>query len=639
MQRVGNAIPEYNYVVHGEQQMLVNNSEKYHGPSFELLLFAAERMSGVDEIREVYLLRHFLTFFFFWLSALCLFLLALKVFKNNITSLICLLMYVLSPRIFGESFYNSKDLAFLSFFTISLYTMHLFIERNNIWSAFFHALVTGFMIDIRILGLLTPVMTTVVWAAGSIAERNFNRRKILTFLAHAAFLCSFIVLFWPVLWIKPLVHFAGAFAQMREYPWQGVMLFAGEIIQPSNMPWYYLPLWILVSVPFLYCVLFAAGAFVILSGLLKLRRTDFTIQKYHIAFLALAAGPVLMVVGLGSIVYDSWRHLYFIYSSLVLVAGSGVEFIYSRLKQRNARIFFTSVISIQFLVVIITMIIDHPHQHVYFNLPARAIFAPVTDNFESDYWGLSYRKGLERILAMDTAEQIHVRVENDPGFFNLIMLPPEQRKRISIHADIHACDYWLAEFRGRKIAPKDVNAKLLFQVKNSSGTLLNCYKGLRQKTVQKVLFEAEMDFEDSTIYKRISDVSSVSGKYSCYLDAASSSSDPVYYTAGLMPDKTLLEIQLQAKINVLERIPEVLLVVSAMRGQKNVFWTRSSCQNQIVKNNTWISTKWNFTIPDSIEPGDQFSALVWNVHGTKLLVDDFRMKVVQYNVVETKFLP
>ena len=46
------------------------------------------------------------------------------------------LFLILSPRIFAHSFYNSKDLAFLSFFIISIYTMVRYLEEKTLASIF-----------------------------------------------------------------------------------------------------------------------------------------------------------------------------------------------------------------------------------------------------------------------------------------------------------------------------------------------------------------------------------------------------------------------------------------------------------------------------------------------------------------------
>src|SRR5689334_834 len=191
LNRTATGQQEYNYAFHGEKKVLLEGSEKYHGPAFELMLLIAERLSPFKDTRTVYFLRHFLTFLFFWLSSLALFFLGKKIFRSPWVPLCCVLMYELSPRIFGESFYNSKDLGFLSLFTISLFTFYNFIRSKKWWPAIAHAIVTGFMIDIRITGVLISLLTIVIYFRDLFIHKNFNRKKInlLAFYVVFQFAC------------------------------------------------------------------------------------------------------------------------------------------------------------------------------------------------------------------------------------------------------------------------------------------------------------------------------------------------------------------------------------------------------------------------------------------------------------------
>jgi hypothetical protein len=76
------------------------------------------------------------------------------------------------------------------------------------------------------------------------------------------------------------------------------------------------------------------------------------------------------------------------------------------------------------------IIIDyHPYQNLYFNVLAGDM-KTVRKNFETDYWGVSYRKGLEYILKQDKRETIYLQAETEPGFTNSLILPDSQRARL-----------------------------------------------------------------------------------------------------------------------------------------------------------------------------------------------------------------
>jgi len=70
-----------------------------------------------------------------------------------------------SPRIFADAFFNSKDIPFLAVFIINIHTMMRLFDRPTWSRALCHALVSGILIAIRVLGLLIPCLT-VFWMCG-----------------------------------------------------------------------------------------------------------------------------------------------------------------------------------------------------------------------------------------------------------------------------------------------------------------------------------------------------------------------------------------------------------------------------------------------------------------------------------------
>jgi hypothetical protein len=632
LNRIGTANPEYNYVVHDNAEKLVAGSDKYHGPSFELLLFSAERMLNLSDTRQIYFLRHFITFFFFWLSSIFLFLLARNIFKGDGIAILCLLMYVLSPRIFGESFYNSKDLGFLSFFTISLYTLQRFLSEKKILFAFLHALATGFMIDIRITGVIVPIVTVAFFVIDIFLSDNKSPKMSFVLIVYFIFQFSFIVLFWPVLWLGPFHHLNAAFAEMKNFPWQGSMLFMGELIPAQHLPWYYLPLWIMITIPFLYTLLFFSGMFFLIAGFFKTRLNFLKEHLIVFALLSLATIPILAIIIFGSSVYDGWRHLYFVYSPMVIIAGFGGMKIYDLIIHSSLqKKIVTGILIVQFTYLIVQMIMDHPHQNVYFNLPARMVFNPILQNFEGDYWGLSYRKGLEEILAKDTAQTIHVRVENDPGLINLEMLKPEDRARINFHIDPRIADYWLAEFRGREVDPEKVDAKMIEQIKSSSGTLLTLYKGDRQNSPMSIVSNTQINFDDTVKRDNLTSEKSFSGKFSQLLEPSFFSSE-ISFPIDTTNEKEFIEYQISVNVNSSSVIPELIIYLTVRRNDSTVYWARENMQNRISADH-WIPFRWNMILPDHlVHAGDVVKAGIWNISDSKVFIDDFGMRVARYSV-------
>ncbi len=443
----------YNFIKTGNSDMLLTNSCKYYGPAFETLLYAAEKFFNLSDPHSIFILRHGISFLTFFIASICFYLLCFKIFKSRGIALLGSIMLAASPRIFADSFYNSKDLPMLCFCIIACYTMFLFIEKPTILRATFHALFCGIVLDIRILGLLLPIATLYLF----IFQKEKKVIPLLVFIVYTLF---FIIAFWPLLWLNPMQHFIEAFKQMSNYPVMGATdLYMGNNVPASNLPWHYLPVWIGITTPICYSFFFLTGLFFLIKNTL----VDFksTLEMQPVLFIFFA--PVLAVVILNSTLYDGWRHLFFVYPFFLIIAVFGFTQLIQDVKNAAAVKFITYSTVVLIASVIITMVEIHPFQNVYFNMLAGN---NIRQKYELDYWGLSYKQGLEYILAHDKSNQINIAAENSPGFLNFNIIPAEERKRLVRNNNINTADYFLSNFRNH---PQDYNfGTSVFQI-NAGG--------------------------------------------------------------------------------------------------------------------------------------------------------------------------
>jgi hypothetical protein len=71
----------------------------------------------------------------------------------------------------------------------------------------------------------------------------------------------------------------------------------------------------------------------------------------------------------------------------------------------------------------------------------------IKSRYEMDYWGLSCREGLEKLLATDPSETITIFAETPPVIESALMLEPDQRARIRFTEDQDSADYYLSHYR------------------------------------------------------------------------------------------------------------------------------------------------------------------------------------------------
>jgi hypothetical protein len=173
-------------------------------------------------------------------------------------------MFILSPRIFADSFYNPKDIPLLVIFIISTYTLLLLYEKPNILTAAVHAATSAAAVATRIIGVMVPAITIAVLIFSLFARKRENKFKyVLISLFYLACTSGFTVLFWPVLYFEPAV-FIQSFQYMRDFPYEQLVLYRGGLYHCDEIHREYLARWISMSTPIPYSLAFIVGTFVLL---------------------------------------------------------------------------------------------------------------------------------------------------------------------------------------------------------------------------------------------------------------------------------------------------------------------------------------------------------------------------------------
>lgn len=370
-------------------------------------------------------------------------------------------LLVLSPRIFAEAFYNYKDIVFLSLFALAVLTLTRLLRRPTAGRALVHALATAAAIDVRTMGVLLPVLT-LGFGALEIWARPARRRGLAAVLAlYLPVLAALVVLGWPYLWESPWANFRAALSSFGHYAKPLEVFYLGQFVSIQALSWHYGPVWLLITTPLPYVLLFAVGLVGVGRELRQLgvgRWLRRTASRHDLLVLAWFFGPLLGVVVLHSAIYDGWRHLYFVYPAFVLLAVQGLRRLWQVWRQRNASLHAkpaSAVAGVALLLVVLgaaqvawRMATEHPFQYAYFSfLPGRV----VEQNFERDYWGLSVKQGLDWVLAHDARPVVPVSMDRRTEMtlrINAKMLPPAIRARLRIvPPDSAAGGYFLSIHR------------------------------------------------------------------------------------------------------------------------------------------------------------------------------------------------
>lgn len=455
-----NGVMTLRYILSGDSAEL-GQGEKYHGAAFELLLAVLEKTLALRDLRNVYLFRHLANFLFFYFGIVVFYRLACASFQSWRLGLLGSACLALSPRIFADAFYNPKDIPCLVMFIVSISTLIGYLDHKTPGRALAHAAACAVLIDIRIMGVLVPLLTAVFLALDEAAARTSAGAKACakTAAVFALALAAFTVLLWPILWRDPLHHFIEAFKQETHARWPSSVLYLGRYIKGSSLPWHYIPVWVLISTPPVYSALFGVGTFSVLVRLKERPRKFYRENRDDLIFASWFFLPLAGVFVFRPTLYDAWRHFFFIYPAFLLIALRGYlalrRFIEaSAVARRRAAVgrLLTLALGCSLIHVAWTMARLHPYQHLYFNRLAGRTMGEIKNSFELDYWGLCYRRALEHILHNDKRPKIKAALAAYPsGLASVNMLAPEDRKRLSFPLTPgEEVDYFLSNYRWHK---------------------------------------------------------------------------------------------------------------------------------------------------------------------------------------------
>jgi hypothetical protein len=144
--------------------------------------------------------------------------------------------------------------------------------------------------------------------------------------------------------------------------------------------------------------------------------------------------------------------MFFIYPALLIFAAAGWDWLSAKIQQISAKRWLTGLLTTALLAAVflppaLWMAAHHPYQNLYFNRLAGADMQTVKMRFDMDYWGLTYRRGLEAILEQDPRLRIDVHAANAAGEYNAAILPVDQARRLNFVADPEQADYFITNYR------------------------------------------------------------------------------------------------------------------------------------------------------------------------------------------------
>lgn len=381
----------------------------FYGIIFDVPLAFLEIILENKEIKFFFEIRHLINFTIFFISSIYFFKILKRRFNTNIIIYIGLILYICSPRIFGDSFHNNKDILFLSFLTISIFYLFRIFEKNKLNNIIFFSLFTALAISTRIMGVYLPLLYFFFLFFEYFSKKinlNFLIKKII-FISF--FLILFLYLHYPYIWELRLVNLYSWFNKFF-YNMDYRILFNGEYYNIKYLPRFYLLFWISSTIPLYILILFLLGFFLILKRFyfrilaIQFEKVcifnDFwrsTNEKKDLFIFISLSSFLIYAIFFNVAMLSGWRHLYFLHIFIIYISTYGLNIIYLLIKKKLIKIKLFLLINISLITYIFYQIyIYHPYQSLYFN---NLLTKKYISNFPIDTPSLSRVDALKFIIS------------------------------------------------------------------------------------------------------------------------------------------------------------------------------------------------------------------------------------------------
>ncbi len=391
------------------------------------------------------------------------------------------LMLYLSPRFFAEGHYNNKDIVLLSLTLWTIAAGVRLIGKPDLRRALLFALAGALAANTRIIGLFVFGVMGIT-AAVTLAVRRETNKK--TMVSAAAAVIGFAVIYTlvtpaflanPFAFIRHVLQNAAAFTR-----WPGVVIFKGARYEPAAglaLPHSYLPTMIALTVPVPVLVLAVlGGAYAVYRCIAGDSR-----RPAMIALMVILAAPLAYAVLAQPLMYNGWRHFYFLYGPIVGFAGLGIRMLYRLLKSSRAgKIAGAGALALLLLYQGIGIAANHPYQYAYYN----ELAGDVENQFELDYWEVSTLNAMVLLPEnedRDPALPLTIGGGDELSLFSLnqsvMMLPENLRGTVTVTEEDGApyvfSNSTYAQIYGEQ--PGD-GYRALFSVESYGNTLCTVYE-------------------------------------------------------------------------------------------------------------------------------------------------------------------
>jgi len=381
------------------------NNLKYYGQSVDNLTALVNRICNVE---NEFLVRHYFGAFFFWLLLLFSGLIGYQISGNFWVATLTVISLLVSPRLFGHAFGNLKDIPFAAGYAAGISMIILFINElpRPRWSTvILLGLAIAFTCSVRIGGLILFAYAGLAIIAFLLLKPFLLKHIVSTKLCLVRLLGQGLViivigyfvglLFWPFALQDVFQHPLESLRVMEHYKVSIRQVFRGELFWSTQLPWFYLPKWILISTPEFIILGFSIGFISLIRYILKPTKSKQLFLELFVFFTLFF--PIIYVLIIASNLYSGVRQMLFVLPLMVIISSFGI------IKLINANL--KKIVKVPvFALFLVLMILPARHQaatfpadYIYFNAVSGGN-KKAWSNYEYDYYFHGIKKSSEYLI-------------------------------------------------------------------------------------------------------------------------------------------------------------------------------------------------------------------------------------------------
>ena len=201
---------------------------------------------------------------------------------------------------------------------------------------------------------------------------------------------------WPWAQEDPLLNPLLALKQFSNFPQNVEVQLDGTTYMSTELPWFYVPLYLAVQLPLLHLALIGAGG--VFFPTIWRALADGARRATLVLILATALMPVLYAVTHHPALYDAVRHFIFTLPLLCILGALALGKIWELARFRGARFVLLGLVACGVAMPVTAMIRLHPYEYIYVN-PLEGGLRGAFGKYELDYWGSSFKEAAEKLQA------------------------------------------------------------------------------------------------------------------------------------------------------------------------------------------------------------------------------------------------